>query len=182
MPTSALRATGGQSRPPLQVRRGSMWASTPTSLLISETPRISYVKYSTGTNRKTPKNQNTNQRSVCVLERTSSEMDELCRLRHSEGYGACEDAARRAFLDRQCNDNTQNVTTCFSARKRYFASPGTLFSTIFSLAREKMVPPGATFSYEKESGVENSAPAARLCAPPGAIIRSRLPGSTSCSS
>ena len=38
------------------------------------------------------------------------------------------------------NDNTHNETTCFSARKRYFASPNTLFSTIFSLAREKMVP------------------------------------------
>lgn len=26
-------------------------------------------------------------------ERTSSKMDELCRLRRSEGYGACEDEA-----------------------------------------------------------------------------------------
>ena len=59
--------------------------------------RLPYAKYSTGANTEALKNQNTNQRSVCVLERTSSEMDELCRLRHSEGYGACEDAARRAF-------------------------------------------------------------------------------------
>ena len=68
--------------------------------------RLPYVKYSTGTNMGTIKNQNTNQRSVCVLERTSNAMDELSRLRGSEGYGVCEDAARRAFLDHQCNDNT----------------------------------------------------------------------------
>ena len=36
----------------------------------------------------------------------------------------------------RCNGNTHNGTDCFSARKRYFASPSTLFSTIFSLARE----------------------------------------------
>ena len=31
--------------------------------------------------------------SVCILERTSSGMDEACRLRRDEEYGACEDEA-----------------------------------------------------------------------------------------
>ena len=61
-------------------------------------------------------------------------------LRGSEGYGVCEDAARRAFLDHRCNDNTQNVTTCFFARKRYFASPAPLFCILFSGKTEKSMP------------------------------------------
>ena len=39
------------------------------------------------------KNRIANQRSVCNSERTSSAMDEACRLRRDEGYGACEDEA-----------------------------------------------------------------------------------------
>ena len=116
---------------------GSMWASTPTDLIRSEIFRITYVKYSTGANRKALKNQNTNQRSVCVLERTSNGMDELSRLRGSEGYGVCEDAARRAFLDRRCNEKTHNETKCFFARQRYFASCASFLHTFFWQDRKK---------------------------------------------
>ena len=42
------------------------------------------------------RNQTANQRSVCCLERTSSGMDETCRLRRGEGYGACEDECPRS--------------------------------------------------------------------------------------
>ena len=42
--------------------------------------------------------QTANQRSVCCLERTSSGMDETCRLRRGEGYGACEDELPEAQL------------------------------------------------------------------------------------
>ena len=44
--------------------------------------------------------------------------------------------ARRAFLDRRCNDNTHNGTNCFSARKRYFRVQR-LFFAYFFLARQK---------------------------------------------
>ena len=47
-------------------------------------------------------------------------------------------AARRAFLDHRCNDNTHNVTKCFSARKRYFRVLR-LFFAYFFLARQKIV-------------------------------------------
>ena len=40
--------------------------------------------------------QTANQRSVCCLERTSSAMDETCRLRRGEGYEACEDECPRS--------------------------------------------------------------------------------------
>ncbi len=40
--------------------------------------------------------QTANQRSVCCLERTSSVMDETCRLRRGEGYEACEDECPRS--------------------------------------------------------------------------------------
>ena len=36
--------------------------------------------------------------SVCILERTSSGMDETCRLRRGEGDGACEDEPPEAQL------------------------------------------------------------------------------------
>ena len=42
------------------------------------------------------RDQTANQRSVCCLERTSSAMDETCRLRRGEGYGACEDECLRS--------------------------------------------------------------------------------------
>ena len=60
----------------------------------------------------------------------------LRALRGSEGYGVCEDAARRAFLDLKCNGKTYNVTKCFSARKRYFVLQR-LFFAYFFLARQK---------------------------------------------
>ena len=37
----------------------------------------------------------------------------------------------RAFLNRQCNENTYNGTTCFSARQRYFASSASFLHTFF---------------------------------------------------
>ena len=89
--------------------------------------RISYVKYSTGANITT----NT---AYPAMRKPDSTV------------------ARRAFLDRRCYDNTHNVAKCFFARKRYFASPSTLFSTIFSLAREKMVPPEAQLRRHRKSG------------------------------
>ena len=49
-------------------------------------------KESAAAGRKKERSQNANQRSVCVLERTSSGMDKLSHLCGSEGYGACEDA------------------------------------------------------------------------------------------
>ena len=49
-------------------------------------------------------------------------------------------AARRAFLDRRCNDNTRNETKCFFARKRYFRVLR-LFFAYFFLARQKKVCP-----------------------------------------
>ena len=45
-----------------------------------------------------PKYQIATQRSGCNLERTSSGMDEPCRLRRGEGYGACEDESA-SFAD-----------------------------------------------------------------------------------
>ena len=42
----------------------------------------------------------------------------------------------------RCNDNTQNVTMCFFARKRYFV-PSALFFHIFSRKREKIWSPKA---------------------------------------
>ena len=45
--------------------------------------------------------------------------------------------ARRAFLDCRCNDNTQCVTTRFSARKRYFASCASFLHTFFWKDRKK---------------------------------------------
>ena len=118
-PAPAARS-GGQSRPPLRSilkanSSGSMWASTPTKSLRSEMPRIPYVKYSTGANIAIRKNHR-------ALRKPDSTV------------------ARRAFLDRRCNDNTQNVTTRFSARKRYFASPAPLFCILFSGKTEKSMP------------------------------------------
>ena len=89
--------------------------------------RISYVKYSTGANVTT-----------YIVRRAMRKPDST--------------VARRAFLDRRCYDNTHNVAKCFFARKRYFASPSTLFSTIFSLAREKMVPPEAQLRCRRKNG------------------------------
>ena len=110
----------------------------------SEMSRISYVKYSTGANI-----------TIRTIYRALRKPDST--------------VAQRAFLDCRCNDNTQNGTTCFSARQRYFASPSTLFSTIFSLAREKMVPPEAQLQCRCKNGTavqsqKYSAPAVRYCA------------------
>ena len=46
-------------------------------------------------------------------------------------------AARRAFLNLKRNDNRQNVATCFSARKRYFASCASFLHTFFWQDRKK---------------------------------------------
>ena len=40
----------------------------------------------------------------------------------------------------QGNDNTHNVTTCFSARKRYRTHPAPLFCILFSGKTEKSMP------------------------------------------
>ena len=90
--------SGGQGRPPLRLIR-------------SEMPRISYVKYSTGTNL-----------TIRGIYRALRKPDST--------------VARRAFLDRRCNDNTHNRTTRLFARQRYFASPA-LFSPPSFLLREK---------------------------------------------
>ena len=105
--------------------------------------RISYVKYSTGANI-----------TIRTIYRALRKPDST--------------VAQRAFLDCRCNDNTQNGTTCFSARQRYFASPSTLFSTIFSLAREKMVPPEAQLQRRCKNGTSGaSGKEVRACGAPG---------------
>ena len=73
--------------------------------------RLSYVKYSTGANI-----------AAHTLYRALRKPNST--------------VARRAFLDRWCNDNTKNVTTCFSARKRYFRVLR-LFFAYFFLERQK---------------------------------------------
>ena len=54
--------------------------------------------------------QTANQRSVCCLERTSSAMDETCRLRRGEGYAACEDESPKAQLQRRCKNGTSGAS------------------------------------------------------------------------
>jgi len=51
------------------------------------------------------------QRRGCCDERTSSAMSELCRLRRSEGYGACEDAARTADISRKAGALAQQASS-----------------------------------------------------------------------
>ena len=91
---------------------GSMWASTPTRLIRSDTFRISYVKYSTGAH---------------VTIRTAYRA-----LRKPDLT-----VARRAFLDHRCNEKTHNETKCFFARKRYFASCASFLHTFFWQDRKK---------------------------------------------
>ena len=74
--------------------------------------RLPYVKYSTGANVTTR-----------TLYRALRKPDST--------------VARRAFLDRQCNEKTYNGTNCLSARKRYFASCASFLHTFFWQDRKK---------------------------------------------
>ena len=109
--------------------------------------RISYVKYSTGANVATH-----------IIFRALRKPDST--------------VARRAFLDRRCNEKTHNETKCFFARKRYRTRLAPLFCILFSGKTEKSMPPEAqlrcrrNYGTSGESGKEFRASGAILC-PPG---------------
>ena len=48
----------------------------------------------------------------------------------------------RAFLNRQCNENTCNGTTCFSARQRYFVLQRPFLPYLFPQEGKDMVAEG----------------------------------------
>ena len=85
---------------------GRTEASAPTSLLILETLRIPYVKYSTGANKTT----RTAHRALGKPDWT---------------------AARRAFGRWKRNDSMHNETTSFSGASALFRSPASLLHTFF---------------------------------------------------
>ena len=91
---------------------GRTEASAPTSLLILETLRIPYVKYSTGANKTT----RTAYRALGKPDWT---------------------AARRAFGRWKRNDSMHNETTSFSGASALFRSPASLFCILFSDKPEK---------------------------------------------